>query len=104
MNGNNLKRIDRYINELEVIKYFLENDYYTYQVAQHFNISPSCVKKYLNDPNIGILLGEDVVLEIRKKLDNNEHKGQIRGSENYVLFNEAIKLPTGEFCGSIPRI
>ena len=104
MNGNDLKRINRYINTLKTVKLFLENDKYTYEIGEELGISASCVKKYLNDPLVETILGSEVAKEIRKKLDYNEHKGQLRGSENYVLNNEAIKLYNGEFCGSIPRI
>ena len=104
MNSNDEKRINRYINTLKTIKLFLTKDKYAYEIGEELGISASCVKKYLNDPNIELLLGSDIANEIRKKLEKNETKGRQLGSENYVKNNEAIKLDNGEFCGSVPRI
>lgn len=104
MNGNHIKKINRYINTLKTVELFLKNDKYAYQIGNELKISASCVKKYLNDPMIEVLLGSDIAQEIRTKLDNNEHKGQLLGSENYVSNNEAVKLCNGEFCGSIPKV
>ena len=65
MNGNDIKKIDRYVNTLKVVKLFLQNDKFAYEIANDLKISPSCVKKYLNDPMIEVLLGSDIAQEIK---------------------------------------
>lgn len=97
------KNIIKKINILKAILLLINKNYYIKDIADELNLSTSCIQRYLNDPfidEVDIFLKE----EIKNKLQKNMIKGNINGGEQYVLFNEAIKLSNGYFCGSIKRI
>lgn len=97
------KNIIKKINILKAILLLINKNYYIKDIANELNLSTSCIQRYLNDSfidEVDIFLKE----EIKNKLQKNMIKGNINGGEQYVLFNEAIKLSNGHFCGSIKRI
>lgn len=103
MKNNDIAHINRIINILNTVKMFLQNDYYIYELAEELNFSKSCIQRYLNDPIIEKILGSEIVVEIKEKINGNLQNGRLKGSENYVINNEAIKLENGKFCGSFPK-
>lgn len=104
MNNNDIRKIDRTINILKVVKLFLENNYYIKDISMETGFSTSCIQRYLNDPIIIKILGEEINNEIQEKLNKNLYNGKKKGALNYVLNNEAMKLENGKFCGSFPRM
>ena len=104
MNNKDIKKIDRTINILNMVKLFLSNDYYIKDLSEETGFSTSCIQRYLNDPIIKEILGEGINKEIKEKLSDNLSNGKRKGAENYVLNNNAIKKVDGKFCGSYPKI
>ena len=96
--------LNRKINVLKAVLLFLKKKCFIKDVASELKLAPSCIQRYLNDPIIKEELGEEINSEIQEVLCNNLNKGRIKGSENYVLHNEAIKLENGKFAGSIKRM
>ena len=97
------KNIIKKINILKTILLLINKNYYIKDIADELDLSTSCIQRYLNDPfidEVDIFLKE----EIKNKLQKNMIKGNINGGEQYVLFNEAIRLSNGHFCGSTKRI
>ena len=97
------KNLIKKINILKAILLLINKNYYIKDIANELNLSTSCIQRYLNDSfidEVDIFLKE----EIKNKLQKNMIKGNINGGEQYVLFNEAIRLPNGHFCGSTKRI
>ena len=104
MNNKDIKKIDRTINILHVVKLFLEGNYYIKDISNITGYSTSCIQRYLNDPIIKEILGSTIEEEIQNKLSKNLVNGKKKDAENYVLNNEAMKLENGKFCGSFPRV
>lgn len=81
----------------------LFKDYFIKQIAQELKTSTSTIQRYLNNPIIEEELGENIKIEVEKRLKNNLHKGKIKGGVNYALNNTPIKLENGQFTGSIKK-
>lgn len=97
-------KLSKKINILKATLLLLKNECFINEISKKLNLSTSCIQRYLNDPIIKEELGEEINLEIQEVLGNNLNKGRKKGSQNYVINNDAIKLSNGKFHGSKKRI
>lgn len=104
LNKKIVNSLTKKINILKAVQLLLTKNYFIREIADELNLSTSCIQRYLNDPIIEMELGENIKLEIQQKLSDNLDKGRKKGSENYVMNNEAAKGENGKFIGSYPKI
>lgn len=75
------KQIRQKQEKIEKVVYFFLNhpSASMEDVSRETNISSSSVQRYLNDPYVEILIGSNIALEIKERLQNNKLLGKQKG-------------------------
>ena len=88
---------------LKVAKAFLENPVSNIELSEITGISPSSVQRYLNDPEIINLLGQETFDRIQELLDYNRLTARQEGGIISTTNNKPLRDSNGKFTGNIHK-
>ena len=88
---------------LLVAKTFLENPVSNIELSKIIGISSSSVQRYLNDPEIINLLGQETFDRIQELLDYNRLTARQEGGIISTTNNKPLRDSNGKFTGNIHK-
>ena len=88
---------------LLVAKAFLENPVSNIELSEITGISPSSVQRYLNDPKIITLLGQEAFDKIQELLKNNTLAARVKGGIISTTNNMPLRDSIGKFSGNMHK-
>lgn len=88
---------------LLVAKTFLENPVSNIELSKITGISSSSVQRYLNDPEIINLLGQEAFNKIQELLKNNTLAARVKGGIISTTNNISLRDDIGKFSGNVHK-
>ena len=101
------QQIEKLENVKMVVSLFLSNDNLSIKdISKKTGISRSSVQRYLHDPLIQEIFGEEaqiIIVQIENKLRDNYSDGVKLGGQTFASRNVSLKDENGHFIGSKKR-